>query len=103
MGFADDHSVDSVPPEPFPGDIFRDASSVQVALDASSVQVAAEMGVLEDFLEDVDLSVRKKVVDQFAGLHLHLPFDHPKLTGVLLGGGSYLILENDMLIVSIIL
>ena len=106
---AEDQSVESVPPEPFPGDIFRDASSVQVALEPpvpppqGSHVLLAEMGVLEDFLEDIGLSVRKKVVEQFAGAHLHLPFGHPELTGVLLGGSSYHIIENDMLIVSIIL
>ena len=104
-----ERQVDSVPPEPFLGDVYRDALKIQVALEPpvpppqGSHVLPAEMEQLEDFLEDVDLSVRKKVVNQFAGVHLHHPRGHPELTGVLLGGSSYHIIENDMLIVSIIL
>ena len=89
-----EHQVDLVPPEPFPGDVYRDALKIQVALKPpvpppqGSRVLPAEMVALQDFLEDVDLSVRKKVVNQFAGVHLHLPRGDPELTGVLLGGSS---------------
>ena len=103
-----EHQVDLVA-ELLPGDLYRDALKIQVALEPpvpppqGSRVLPADMVALQDFLEDVDLSVRKKVVNQFAGVHLHHPRGHPELTGVLLGDSSYHIIENDMLIVSIIL
>ena len=63
----------------------------------------AKVVQLEDFLEDVELSVRKIGVQQFAGVHLHLQRGLPELTGVPLGGSSFNFIENDMLIVSKIL
>ena len=85
--------VDSVPPEPS-----ALSSATRVSCVASG---SGAVGGLSGGCRT--LSVRKNVVQQFAGVHLHLQRGLPELTGVSLGGSSYNFIANDMLIGSRIL
>ena len=85
--------VDSVPPEPS-----ALSSATRVSCVASG---SGAVGGLSGGCRT--LSVRKNVVQQFAGVHLHLQRGLPELPGVSLGGSYYNFIANDMLIGSRIL
>ena len=64
-----------------------------------------EISCLEDLLDDVEMNVRKQVINCFKGAHLHLLRDNPALIELrdnpaLKGGWQFLlyIIKNEMLI-----